>query len=173
MLSVMYPAAVMPSMREAVGSVDGALVVKNATTLSALVARSTENERYRALLMSVFGILAALLAAAGVFGITARSVALRTREMGIRMALGAQRSGLVGTTVRGMLLTGLAGTAVGLMGALLTSRLLTRFLFGIEPLDPMTYGAVVALILIVCWLASYLPARRISRLSPVDVLRAE
>ena len=167
------PRDVIPLMREAVGSVDEELVVKNATTVAALVAESTANESYRALLMGVFGILAALLAAAGVFGVAARSVALRTREMGVRMALGARASGLIGTTMRDILITGLAGTAAGLLGALWASRLLTRFLFGVEPEDPTTYGVVAALIVAVCLLSSYVPARRITRVEPVDVLRAE
>ena len=124
-------------------------------------------------LIVIFGILAALLAAAGVFGVTARSVALRTREMGIRMALGARDSGLVGTTVWSILLTGLTGTAVGLIGAFWSSSLLTPFLFGTEPSDPTTYGVVAALTLTVCLLASYAPARRISRLNPVEALSAE
>jgi putative ABC transport system permease protein len=167
------PSEVFPLMREAVMSVDGELVVKNATTMAALVAQSAGHERYRTLLMTAFGVLAALLAAAGVFGITARGVALRTKEMGIKMALGARELGLVGTTVWGTLLVGLAGTAVGLTGALWTSSLLTRFLFGVEPTDPMTYGVVAAMIVTVCVLASYVPARRISRVSPVEVLKAE
>ena len=167
------PRDVIPLMRDAVRTVDADLVIKNATTVAALVAQSTENERYRALLMGVFGILAALLAAAGVFGVAARSVALRTREMGVRMALGARAAGLIGATVRGILVTGLAGTAVGLVGALWTSSLLARFLFGVEPSDPTTYGVVAALIVMVCLLASYVPARRITRVNPVDVLRAE
>ena len=143
-------------MRDAVWSVDGDLPIKNATTVDPLIAESTDHERYGVLLVSAFGILAALLAAAGVFGITARSVALRRREMGIRMALGAR-----GTDV------------VGLLGALWTSRLLERFLFGVEPSDPATYGVVAALIVIVCLLASYAPARRITKVNPVEVLRAE
>ena len=89
------------------------------------------------------------------------------------MALGAQRLSLVGTTVRGILYLGLTGTAVGLVGALWTSRLLASFLYGIQPSDPTTYGAVAALIVIVCMTASYAPARRISKVDPVDVLRAE
>jgi len=167
------PRDVIPLMRDAVRTVDADLVVKNATTVAALVARSTENERYRALLMGVFGILAALLAAAGVFGVAARSVALRTREMGVRMALGARAARLIGTTVRGVLVVGLAGTVVGLVGALWTSSLLARFLFGVEPSDPTTYGVVAASIVLVCALASYVPARRITRVNPVDVLRAD
>jgi putative ABC transport system permease protein len=167
------PRDVIPFMREAVRSVDADLVVKNATTLASLVAQSTASERYRALLVSVFGILAALLAATGVFGVTARSVALRTREMGIRMALGARAAGLIGTTMRGILVTGLVGTVLGLVGALWTSDLLARFLFGIEPSDPTTYGVVAASILVVCSLASYVPARRITGVNPVHVLRAD
>ncbi len=165
--------SVIPFMRQAVWTVDGELGVTNATTVARLIAQSTDQERYRTLLMNVFAILAALLAAAGIFGVTARSVALRTREMGIRMALGATESGLVGSTVRSSLLTALAGTAVGLVGALWASRLLSRFLFGIEPSDPTTYGVVAALIVVVCLLASFAPARRISKVDPVEVLRAE
>ena len=152
---------------------DGDLPIKNATTVDPLIAESTDHERYGVLLVSAFGILAALLAAAGVFGITARSVALRRREMGIRMALGARGTDLVGNTVRGILYVGVTGTVVGLLGALWTSRLLERFLFGVEPSDPATYGVVAALIVIVCLLASYAPARRITKVNPVEVLRAE
>jgi predicted permease len=167
------PRQVLPLMRDAVWSVDGKLPIKTATTVDALIAQSADHERYGALLVSAFAILAALLAAAGVFGITARSVASRTKEMGIRMALGARGSELVATTIRGILLTGVAGIAVGLIGALWTSPLLNRFLFAIGPSDPGTYGAVAALIVIVCLVASYAPARRITKMSPVDVLRAE
>jgi predicted permease len=167
------PSELFSLMRQAIRAVDGELVVKNATTMEALIAQSTGQERYRTLLMSVFGILAALLAAAGVFGVTARSVAMRTKEMGIKMALGARESGLVGTTVRGVLLVGLAGTLVGLIGALWTAGLLTRFLYGIEPSDPTTYAGVGVLIVVVCLAASYVPARRISRVDPIEVLRAE
>lgn len=167
------PHDVIPLMREAVHSVDEKLVVKNATTVAALVTASAGQERYRTLLLNFFGILAALLAAAGVFGVTARSVALRTREMGIRMALGAQGSRLIGSTVRGTLFMGIAGIAVGLIGALWSSRLLAGFLFGIEPWDPTTYGVVAALLVSVCLLASFAPARRITRVNPVEVLRAD
>lgn len=169
----MDPRDVIPLMREAVWSLDRQLVVKNATTVAALVAQSANKERYGTLLVNVFGVIATLLAAVGIFGVTARSVARRAREMGIRMALGARGSALVRSTVRRFLLTGLAGTAVGLVGALWVSRLLKRFLYGVEPSDPLTYGTVAALIVVVCLLASYTPARRITRVNPVEVLRAE
>jgi hypothetical protein len=167
------PRDVIPLMREAVRSVDGDLAVKNSTTVAALVAESARHERYRALLTTIFGALAALLAAAGVFGVTARSVALRTRELGVRMALGARGSRLVASTVSEVLQTALAGTVLGLTGAFWTSHLLAGFLFGVEPSDPTTFAAVAASIVAVCFLASYTAARRISRVNPVEVLNVE
>jgi predicted permease len=163
----------LPLMSASVRSVDGELVVKNSTTVADLIASSADHERYRTLLLNFFGILAAFLAAAGVFGVTARGVALRTRELGIRMALGARGSGLIGVTVRGALYIGITGTAVGMLGALWSSRLLSRFLYGVEPWDPTTYAIVATLIVMVCLVASYAPARRITNVNPVEVLRAE
>lgn len=163
----------IPLMREAVVSLDRELVVRTATTLSALVEDSTRHERFRALLMNAFGLLATLLAAAGVIGVTARSVSLRTREMGIKLALGARRPKLVKETVGESLVVGLLGTAVGLLGALWATRLLSGFLFGIRAWDPLTYGAVAVFALVVCGLASYAPAQRISRVDPLKVLQAE
>jgi ABC-type antimicrobial peptide transport system permease subunit len=89
------------------------------------------------------------------------------------MALGARVAELIGVTMRAVLVTGLAGTAVGLVVALWASRLLSRFLHGIEPSDPTTYGVVATLIVIACLLAGYIPARRITKVSPADVLRVE
>ncbi|MGD2124223.1 MAG: ADOP family duplicated permease, partial [Gemmatimonadota bacterium] len=169
----MEPREALSLMREATRSVDADLVVKNATTVGDLVAESASRERFRTLLTNFFGILAAFLAAAGVFGVTARSVAFRTREMGIRRALGARDLRLVGNTMGSIVVVGLGGTAVGLSGALLGSSLLGRFLFGIQPWDPPTYGAVALLILLICLLASYFPSKKILRLDPRDVLNAE
>jgi putative ABC transport system permease protein len=163
----------VPLMREAVVSLDRELVVSTATTLSELVEDSARHERFRALLMNAFGLLATLLASAGVIGVTARSVSLRTREMGIRLALGARRPGLVKETVVESLVVGLCGTVVGLLGALWATRLLSGLLFGVQAWDPLTYGAVAVSVLVVCALASYAPARRISRVDPLKVLQAE
>jgi putative ABC transport system permease protein len=169
----MDPEEALPLMREAVQSVDPGLVVKNATTVASLVFRSANEQRYRTLLMNVFAILAALLAAAGVIGVTARRVSLRTRELGIQMALGAQGSGLVRATVGGNLRIALVGTAFGVIAALWASNLLSGFLFGIEATDPATYALVIASILVLTLGASYVPARRIAQVNPMDVLRTE
>jgi ABC-type antimicrobial peptide transport system permease subunit len=123
--------------------------------------------------VALFGITAVLLAAVGIFGVTARNVALRTRELGIRAALGATGQGLIGMVLRGSLMTAITGTAVGLAGALLVSRLLEGFLFEVETTDPLTHAAVVSLLAGVCFVASYLPTRRVAKVNPVVVLRAE
>jgi putative ABC transport system permease protein len=169
----MAPEGILPLMRNAVRSVDPGLVVKNATTVASLVVRSAKEQRYRTLLMNTFAILAALMAAAGVIGVTARRVSLRTRELGIQMALGARRSGLVKATVGGNLRIALGGTALGIIGAFWASSLLREFLYGIEATDPATYVVVTVSILVLTLGASYLPARRISRVNPMDVLRVE
>ena len=167
------PREMIPLMREAVWSVDRELAITNATTVAELVAQSAAQERYRTLLMNVFGILAALLAAAGVFGVATRSVAMRTREMGIRMVLGVRKPGLVWTTLQGVLSSGMVGMALGLVGAFWAGRSISSFLFDVEPSDPLTYCVVAALVVVVCLLATYLPTRRVLRVDPVDVLRVE
>ena len=166
------PAQALPALQQAVWSVDPDIPVTKPGTMSALVAESTAEARYRTLLILVFGAMAALLAAAGVFSVTARQVAQRNREMGIRMALGAKHISLVGDVLRESLLAGLAGTALGLAGALWLSQLLSRFIFEVETWDPVTYGLVALLLVLVCLTAGYLPARRIARVDPVRVLEA-
>lgn len=120
-----------------------------------------------------FGVSATLLAAVGIVGVTARGVAQRARELGIRIALGAQGRSLVRMVVRESLTTALAGTAIGLLAALWASRLLTSFLFGVEPLDPLTFTAVATLLGVVCLGAAYLSSRRIVYLDAMTVLKAE
>jgi ABC-type antimicrobial peptide transport system permease subunit len=125
------------------------------------------------LLVSVFGILATLIASVGVFGTTAVSVARRTREMGIRMALGAQGGSLVRMATLGTVRAGAVGIGVGTLGALAVTRLLSSYLFGIEPWDPMTYAGALLLLGGLSVLAAALPARRVTRIAPMEVLREE
>ncbi len=167
------PDQAIPLMREAVWSVDEKIAITEAGTMASLIARSTSEERYRTLLMTVFGVMAAILAAVGIFGVTARAVAHKTREFGIRMALGARDRGLVRMVLRAGLVTVAAGIVLGLLGASWASALLHRFLFDVESSDPLTYGAVALLLVVVCLSASYLPARRITSVNPVNVLRSE
>lgn len=160
-------------MRDAVRAYDPDLPVRQVTTLPDLIAASASQERYRTMLMTVFGALATLLAAVGVFGVTAQGVVRRTREMAIRMSLGAGEQRLVGRVVARALGTGAAGIAAGLIAAAWVGRWLAGMLFGVHPLDPPTYAIVAALVAAVCACASFVPARRIAGIDPARVLGAE
>jgi predicted permease len=167
------PSQLLPQLRQAVWSVDPNVPVTRMKTMEALVNESGSQDRYRTLLMMLFAATAVVLAAVGVFGVTAQGVARHTRELGIRLALGARESNLLGMVLRGSLLTALTGTTVGLLLALWVGRLLSQFLFAIEASDPLTFGLAAALLIAVCTMASLLPAKRAGRVDPVEVLRAE
>src|SRR5262249_24123553 len=142
-------------------------------TLSAQVDGSLVQERMMAVLASSFGVLALLLAVIGVYGVLAYSVARRTGEIGVRIAVGAQQSQVMRLVLRQSLGMPSIGFAAGIAGAAAVLRLLTRMLYGLAPLDPQTLaGAVVVLALAVA-AASYLPARRATRIDPLVALRGE
>jgi len=167
------PNAMLAGMRDVVRSFDSNVPVTDLNTMPALIRESASEERYRTLLMAVFGGLACVLAAVGVFGVAARGVALRTREYGIRLALGAESRALIRRILEGSLQTGLVGTVAGLFVAVWATRLMSQFLFGVLSWDPLTYGVVAAMLVGVCLLASYIPARRVAKVDPVEVLRIE
>ncbi len=138
-----------------------------------IVSGSLARPRFYAVLVSLFAGIAAALAAVGIFGVLSYAVALRTRESGIRMALGAQRRQVMGMVVReGSGLTAI-GIAIGVAGAAGLTRFLGGMLFGLTPLDPLTFVAVSLLLGLVAMLASYLPARRATRVDPLVALRSE
>ena len=129
--------------------------------------------RFSVGLAGLFGLVAIVLACIGLFGVVSFSVAQRTREVGIRLSMGAQSQGIVGTLMsRGMRLV-LVGGIVGLGLAALASRLLSTFLFGVDPLDPVTFVGVPIVLGAVACLAAYLPAYRASRIDPVRALRGD
>jgi putative ABC transport system permease protein len=167
------PERFFPQARRAVWSVDAEAPIRRVAMVSNLIARSEQDGRFRTVLMMVFGICAACLAGAGIFGTTARAVSLRSREMGIRKALGAGVGTLVRSVLTRSVALGVVGVGLGLAGALGASLILGEYLFGIEPWDPLTYGVVAAGTLAFSVLASYLPARRVNRLTPMQVLREE
>jgi ABC-type antimicrobial peptide transport system permease subunit len=135
--------------------------------------RLTADRRFNASIMSVFGILALLIGAAGVYGVMSASVAQRTREIGVRIALGALPREILRLVLsEGAWLAGL-GIAAGLAGALLATRLLASLLFGVGPTDPATFVATAAALAIVAGVASLLPALRAVRTDPMDALRSE
>lgn len=167
------PESVMSSVREAVHSVDSALPLARVTTLAAIMDTSLAQPRFSMLLLGSFGTLSLLLASIGIYGVISYSVAQRTQEIGIRLALGAQRRNVFGMILsQGARLAGL-GIAIGLLLALGVARLMASYLFGVQPADPLTFAAVGALLLGVAFLACYVPARRATRVDPLTALRYE
>jgi putative ABC transport system permease protein len=142
-------------------------------TLEGVFSASLSDRRFSLLLLGVFAATALVLAVTGIYGIISYLVAQRTREIGIRLALGAPAGAVLGTVVRSGVLLAAMGVAVGLVSALAATRLLSGLLFGIGTRDPVTFAAVPLLLLGVAALASYLPARRTTRVDPMIVMRAE
>jgi len=167
------PLTLTQSVREQVRALDRDLPVFGERTMSQVAAESMSRRRFAMQLVGLFGILALLLAAVGIYGVIAYSVSQRTREIGIRVALGASRSEILRWVLKqGMILT-MAGVVIGLVGALALTRLLRSLLFGVGPTDIVTYGVLAALLTIVALLACYIPARRATKVDPLIALRYE
>lgn len=167
------PTALADAVRREVRGLDPSLALYRVETMQRAVTRSTASERFAMLLQLVFGAVALVLAAVGIYGVLAHSVAQRTQEIGIRMALGAEKGRILGLIVRqGMGLAAMA-TGLGLLGALAAGQVLASLLFGVSPRDPVTFGAVAATILTVAFLATWLPARRAAAVDPQTALRYE
>ena len=142
-------------------------------TFAQVYSASLGSRRFNVILIAFFGIVALLLATAGVFGVMAYSVSRRTREIGVRVALGAQSSDVLTMIVRQGMRTIVIGLAIGLVGALLLTRTLSSLLFEVTPTDPLTFAAVVALLIATALLACYIPARRATKVDPIIALRYE
>ena len=171
--STAEPGTLTNSIRQAVLKVDAGVPAYGIETMDQLIAGSLEQSRFNTFLMSVFAGVALLLAAVGIYGVLSYLVAQRTHEIGIRMALGAQRGDVLRLVIeQGMRLT-LIGISVGVVGALSTSRLLSSFLFGIKATDFTTMTSVSCLLIAVAFLASYVPARRAAKVDPMVSLRNE
>jgi predicted permease len=167
------PAALAPAVRREVRAVDPALPLWDVRTMRETQAYSTWNRRLMGEIFGSFGVLALVLATLGVYGVMAYAVAQRTREIGIRMALGAQAGEVLRMVVGRGAAIAAAGVAVGLLGAWGVSRVMQGILFGVRPGDPLTFGGVAALLLATALLASWLPARRAARVDPMTALRSE
>jgi ABC-type antimicrobial peptide transport system permease subunit len=160
-------------IRQAVREVDGSLPFSDFKTVRQQVESSWAQERLFAMLSVFFGLLAALLAAIGLYGVMAYSVVRRRNEIGIRMALGARRSDVIRLVLRESLLLVALGVGIGLATALATTRLISSQLFGLAPNDPSTITAATLLLMGVATLAGYLPARKAAQTDPMLALRDE
>jgi len=167
------PRGVIPEVRRAVWSVDGSLPVYDVTSMNSVIAESLARRRFMMLLLAVFSGIALLLAAVGLYGVLSYSVAQRAREMGLRIALGATPRQVRWLVLRGGLAVVGMGIALGLVGGLLATKLVSQMLFGIAAIDPLTYTGVAALLVGVALAASYIPARRATMVDPMLALRCE
>ena len=167
------PSALSGALREQIRAIDAALPVAYVLPMQEVIGSSMAQPRFRTRLLSLFGAAALLLAAIGIYGVLAYTVAQQTREIGIRMALGANPATVLRLVLgRGLRLAG-AGTAIGVLAALLLTQLLKSLLFDVSATDPLTFAAVAALLLGVALLACYVPARRAMRVDPMVALRYE
>ncbi|HET7785273.1 MAG TPA: ABC transporter permease [Myxococcales bacterium] len=167
------PLALVAGLREAVLAADKDQPLGSAQTLEQVVSASIGGRRFQLFLLTVFGAVALALAALGIYGVMSYSVARRSREIGLRMALGAQASQVLGMVVGGGLRLALLGVALGLSGAFALTRALRAALYRVSAADPLTFAAVSALLLVVAALAAWVPARRATRVDPMTPLRAE
>ena len=167
------PASLGASVRQIVSEVDKSVPVSNVATMDHLVSQSITQPRFNLFLLGLFGAVAMILSAAGIYGVTSYTVTQRTHELGIRMALGAQ----VGDVLRMILKQGMAVIGVGLVLGLIAAsglmRLLRNLLFGVGENDPVTFVAITLLLLLVALVACYVPARRATKLDPLIALRSE
>jgi predicted permease len=165
--------AFLKEVREAVWSVNPNLPLSNVHTLGAFYTRSMARTSFTLIMLAVAGGMALLLGVVGIYGVISCSVSQRVREIGIRMALGAQRQSVTGMFIRhGLILTGI-GAAFGLVAAVIVMRLMSSLLFHVNPVDPLTYAAVTLGLIATAFIASYLPSRRAATVDPVEALRAE
>jgi len=160
-------------LQKAVWSVDGNLPVVEIHTLQYIYARSMARTSFTLIMIAIAGGMALLLGMIGLYGVVAYSVSQRTREIGIRIALGAQRDVVTGMFVRQGLILAAIGLAVGLAGATAATHLMTSLLFHVSPVDPMTYVLVCAGLVAMAAFASYIPSRRAAVVDPIEALRAE
>jgi putative ABC transport system permease protein len=167
------PAALTSSIRSVVASIDRNQPISAVSTMDQLLQDSVGSRRVTLILLGLFSVLALVLAAIGIYGVISYSVAQRTQEIGIRMALGAAR----GDVLKMILLQGVriaaAGIAIGMIASFVLTRYLETLLFQVSPGDPATFGAVAAVLAAVALLACYIPARRTLRVDPMTALRYE
>jgi putative ABC transport system permease protein len=161
------------SVKAAIWEIEKGAAFTRLETMNSMVSTSIATERYRVWLIGIFATLAGVLAAIGLYGVVSRSVLRRTRELGIRIALGAQQSDITRLVLGQSALLTISGIVLGAAGAAASSQVLRSVLFGVTPLDPLTYTGIALLLVAVAALASYFPLRRASRVDPIDALRAE
>ncbi|HEV2764952.1 MAG TPA: FtsX-like permease family protein, partial [Pyrinomonadaceae bacterium] len=165
--------SLLPAVKREVWSVNRGLPFYSVATMEQLVSDTLRERRFGVALLGTFALLALLLAAVGLYGLISFSTSRRAHEIGVRMALGAQAGDILKMIVGEGLLLAAAGVALGAAGAFALTRFMAGMLFGVTATDPPTYVAISALLVLIALLASYLPARRATRVDPMSALRYE
>jgi predicted lysophospholipase L1 biosynthesis ABC-type transport system permease subunit len=170
---VANPASLTSALRGQLATIDPNIPLTSIRVFEEYISRSLARPRFNALLLSIFAGTALLLTAIGIYGVMAYSVAQRTNEIGIRIALGAAQSSIFRLIVGQAMTLVAVSVVVGLLGAFAATRLLNSLLFGVGAWDPLTFGSIVLLISAVAFLAAWLPARRAAQVDPIVALRTE
>jgi predicted permease len=175
--TVRTPRAAAPGLlkevQQAVWSVNPNLPLANVQTLQEILQQSMARTSFTLVMLAIAAVVALLLGSVGIYGVTSYTVSQRTREIGVRIALGARRQDVNRLVLGQTLLLAVIGVVIGILAAIGLTRLLTTLLYGVDPIDPVTYGAVSCLIVAIAIAASYLPARRAAGLDPIEALRWE
>jgi ABC-type antimicrobial peptide transport system permease subunit len=167
------PEALMPAIRREIAGLDSRLAAGEVATMPRVVASSTSPQSATARMLAVSAIIALLMSAAGTYGVVAYGVAQRTREFGVRIALGAAPSSIVTLVLRQSAVLAVVGVVLGVAGALLLSRGMQSILYETDPRNPLVIGSVALTLGIITMVAAWIPARRVVRISPLEALRAD
>jgi predicted permease len=167
------PENAMGAIRRALDNINGGIVVYEAATMGKIISNSLAAQRFSMILLGLFAVLALILSCIGIYGVISYLAGQRTREIGIRMALGAQRTDVLRLVLSHGAKMALIGVAAGVAASLALTRLMARMLFGVSTYDPLTFLAVACLLILVALAASYIPARRAIRTDPMVALRYE
>ena len=167
------PNRIVSAVRSQVAGLDPALPISQIRLMDDVVSAASARPRFLTVLLSLFSFIAVALAAVGIYGVMAFLVARRTQEFGIRMAIGAGRAHVLALVLQQGLRMGIAGVAIGAVGALLLTRLMRQLLYGVGTFDLLTFGGTAALLIVVILVACYVPARRATRVDPTVALRYE
>jgi len=167
------PTSVMPAARQELWSMDATLPIANVRTAADILKADTARNAFTMLLLSIAALVALVLGTVGIYGVISYVVSQRTREIGVRMALGAQEHQVSLMVLKQGMAIALVGVGVGLVGAFGLTRLMATLLYGVAPTDPLTFGAVALLLSLVAVAACFFPARRAARVQPVEALHYE
>jgi putative ABC transport system permease protein len=167
------PLSLVSTVKEVVRSLDKNVPFSQVATMEQLLAKSVAPRRLNLSLLAVFAVIALALAMAGVYGVMSYTVATRTREIGVRVALGAQAKDVLRLVVVQGVKPALAGVAIGLIASFAMTRLMTKLLYGVSATDPLTFIAVTVLLIVVALLAALVPAQRATKVDPMVALRCD